>query len=97
METYSLIRPQNLNTRIKNDVKSKSLVKKTELLRLERVCLRKMYSMKLGAKSVRRVFTISLTTRPVQLVAYIVWPGESESAIQNNQILQPQEKIEQKT
>ena len=31
---------------------------------------------------------------PFQLVVYIVWPGESESAIQSNQILQTKEKIQ---
>ena len=35
-----------------------------------------------------------LITRPFQLVVYVVWPGESESAVQNNKILQPKEEIE---
>ena len=38
-------------------------------------------------------FTIFLTTRSFQLVVYIVWLGESESAVHNNKILHPEEKI----
>ena len=34
-----------------------------------------------------------LTTRPFQLVVYVVLPGESESAVQNDKILQSKEKI----
>ena len=50
--------------------------------------------MKCMLYSVGRVSTIFLTASPLQLVVYIVWPGESESAVQNNRILQPEGKIE---
>ena len=43
--------------------------------------------------NVRMVFATLLTTRQFQLVVYIVWPGESESAVQNNQILQQKDEI----
>ena len=38
------------------------------------------------------MLNISLTTRPFQLVVYIVWPGEHDSAVQNDKILQTKDE-----
>ena len=65
----------------------------SELMKVAKTgIIKKQTASRSKFKSVRMVFTIFLITRPFQLVVYIVWPGESESAVQNNQILQPKEK-----
>ena len=67
--------------------------KNTYCLPLDLGLFWKSVPYKTMVKSVRKVFAIFLTNRPCQLVVYIYsLVGESESAVQNNQILQPKEK-----